>query len=175
MIIDKLETFILNIDQMNHRMARRKLLKLLRQVNLQVVIHAEWAKHQQKHMLKIQIPKRALPYVISFISFHHYRIYQIVPLSLLESMEPLQIRPREENRFEIQIDGLNDLFIKDKVIDILNVFQNKRIHYSFAKDKLKVTTTPEVLCQLIATLATRHIDICQASAPARCYRQSRIS
>ncbi|UXS44893.1 hypothetical protein [Staphylococcus delphini] len=46
MIIDKIETFILNIDHMTSRFARRKLLKLLNGMNLHATIEMEWLKHQ---------------------------------------------------------------------------------------------------------------------------------
>lgn len=175
MIIDKIETFILNIDQMTSRFARRKLLKLLNGMNLHATIQIEWLKHQQNHLLKIHLPKQALPYLISFLSFHHYRIYQIVPFQLLDAIKPLHQRPHEEHRFEMMIDGLDDPFIKDKVIDILNGFQSERIIYSFAKDILKVTTTAEVMSALVGTLATRNIDIYHANTAARCFHKMRIS
>lgn len=175
MIIDKIETFILNIDQMTRRHARRKLLKLIKTFNFSDTIQTEWMKHQQSYLLKVHLPKQALPYLISFMSFHQYRIYQIVPFQLLDTVQPIHERPYEEHRFELMIDGLNDPFIKDKVIDILNGFQNERIVYHFANEVLKITTTSDIICGLINALATRNVDIYHANLPAKNYRQLRIS
>ncbi|ARJ50481.1 hypothetical protein [Staphylococcus lutrae] len=175
MILGKTETFILNIDQMSHRWARHKLLKQIKTIHLDLKIQTEWLKLQQSYLLKVQLPKQALPYLISFISFHHYRIFQIVPYQLFDTIQPIHERPFEEHRFEVMIDGLNDPFIKDKVIDILNDFQDSRIMYNFTQDILKITTTSAVMCGLIHALATRNVDIYHVHIPVRTFPKIRIS
>ncbi|QLK86683.1 hypothetical protein [Staphylococcus sp. 17KM0847] len=175
MIIDKLESYTLNIHQLDRRSTRRQLEKLLSHTTFQTPFQFRISKTNQHYLLRVQLPKQALPYLVSFISFHNYSIYQLVLSQHEHVIEPLQHISDSEKHYEIFIDGLTDPFIKDKVIDVLTGFQSEGIAYNFSRNLLKVTTTPLVMMSLIQTLATRHVDIYYASLPKRAYHQSRIS
>ena len=74
--------------------------------------------------LEVSLPKLQLPYLISFLSFHNYAIYQILlPNRVNELLDSEQLY-QSIKRFDLAIDGLQDAFIKDKVIDIMNMFAN---------------------------------------------------
>ncbi|MGV3041821.1 hypothetical protein ACEE08_02610 [Staphylococcus rostri] len=175
MIIDKLESYTFNIDQLDRRAVRRQLKKLLTTVSFQTPFQFNIVKVKDCYCLRVQLPKQALPYFVSLISFHNFSIYQLVLTRDVHTITPLQQVSTHEQHYELVIDGLTDPFIKDKVIDVLSSFQSERMMYNFSRHRLKVTTTPKVMMALIRTLATRHIDIYYASLPQRTHHQSRIS
>ncbi|KIX91154.1 hypothetical protein TP70_04220 [Staphylococcus microti] len=175
MIIDKLESYTFNIDQLAQRSVRRHLKKLLTTVTFQTDFQFHIVKLNDAYFLRVQLPKQALPYFVSLLSFHNFSIYQLVLTEDAHTLTPMQHVSPNEQHYELVIDGLTDPFIKDKVIDVLSSFQGDRILYNFSHHRLKVTATPTVMMALIRTLATRHIDIYYASLPQRTHHQSRIS
>ena len=74
-------------------------------------------------------PKQQLPYFISFLSFHNFTIYQILSPKQLDELLDSERLYQSAKRFELSIDGLQDAFIKDKVIDIMNMYMN---HYNIS-------------------------------------------
>ncbi|MEJ7316970.1 hypothetical protein WL293_12055, partial [Staphylococcus epidermidis] len=75
------------------------------------------------------LPKQQLPYFISFLSFHNFTIYQILSPKQLDELLDSERLYQSAKRFELSIDGLQDAFIKDKVIDIMNMYMN---HYNIS-------------------------------------------
>ncbi|MFO3688897.1 hypothetical protein [Staphylococcus felis] len=175
MIIDKLESYTLHIHQINHYFRRRQLCKLLNQLNTHIHFNFEFSKVKHVYILRVHLPKKALPYLISFLSFHNYLFRDIVLTKYehLLSFEP--IHTAIDKHFEMTIDGLSDLFIKDKVIDILNGFKGKEIQYSLSHHALKVTTSPEIFMDLVQSLAICHVDIYQVGSPLRSYNKHSLS
>ncbi len=79
-------------------------------------------------------------------------------------------------RFDLAIDGLQDAFIKDKVIDIMNMFANHHnVNYTLNNNCASVTCPPEIFTKLLQTIATRNIDILSASYRAKMIHKARIS
>ncbi|MGV3244660.1 hypothetical protein [Staphylococcus sp. 11261D007BR] len=175
MIIDKLESYTLHIDQAAHFFTRRKILKLLAQLKSQFHFNAEFIKVQTYYLLRVDLPKKALPYLISFLSFHNFIFNQIILTKHERKMLSSSKFNSFEKHFDILIDGLSDLFIKDKVIDVLNSFKDREIQYSFSNHVLKVTTEPKTFGLLIQKLATSHIDIYHASLPLRGFQNNVLS
>ncbi|MEJ7540251.1 hypothetical protein WL517_13470, partial [Staphylococcus lugdunensis] len=79
--------------------------------------------------LEVSLPKQQLPYFISFLSFHNFTIYQILSPKQLDELLDSERLYQSAKRFELSIDGLQDAFIKDKVIDIMNMYMN---HYNIS-------------------------------------------
>lgn len=174
-MIDKIASYILNIDKLEHRTERRRLTKLLDTIAFDVPVQYQCIKIKQSYYLRVQLPKRALPYFVSLLSFHRFSIYQLVRTQQVHTLKPIQELSAHEQHYELVIDGLTDPFIKDKVIDILAEFQSEHLIYTFSQHRLKVTTCPNVMMKLIRTLATRHIDIYYASRPQHTHQQTYIS
>ena len=78
MFLDKTETFVLNISGLNKRHIRKNLLKLLKQVHFCKSFKFTIFKKNHLYALEVNLPKQQLPYLISFLSFHNYLIYQIL-------------------------------------------------------------------------------------------------
>ncbi|MCS4486059.1 hypothetical protein [Staphylococcus americanisciuri] len=175
MMIDKIESYTFNIKDLERHSVRRQLKKLLAIVTFPTPFQYHIIKEQSTYFLRVQLPKQALPYFVSLISFHNFSIYQLVLTRDAHTLTPLQQAISNEQHYELVIDGLSDPFIKDKVIDVLSTFQSERIMYNFSRHRLKVTTTPKVMMALIRSLATRHVDIYYASLPQRTHQHSRIS
>ncbi len=88
--------------------------------------------------------------MISFLSFHNYSIYQILQGTDTNDLLDLDHLLLSSRRFELVVDGLRDAFIKDKVIDILNLInQTEYITYTFNRNKINVSTSPSVFAKLI--------------------------
>ncbi|MBI5975840.1 hypothetical protein [Staphylococcus canis] len=171
MIIDKLESYTLHIDQANHYLTRRKISKLLEQLKSHLHFSYEFIRLKQAFVLRVQLPKKALPYLISFLSYHNYLFHHIVLTQYEHLLTERTSHAAVEKHFEIAIDGLNDMFIKDKIIDVLNSFKHHNIHYGFSNRTLKLTTTHSIFMLLIQKLAIYHIDIYHASQPIRSYKK----
>ncbi|PNZ90246.1 hypothetical protein I6I28_03645 [Staphylococcus pettenkoferi] len=164
MFLDKTETFVLNLDGLHKRSVRKRLTKLCRQIQFCDPFQFNIMKDNQQYALEINIPKRQLPYVVSFLSFHNYAIYQIVTAS--EGVELLDSNHimHSSKRFELNVDGMHDAFVKDKIIDIMTMLDNnEHITYTFTKHRIDVCCTPEVFSKLIYQLATHHVDVLSAT------------
>ncbi len=126
-------------------------------------------KQFNQYVLEISLPKQQLPYFISFLSFHQYSIFQVFSPKKINELLDSDNLYQSAKRFDINIDGLQDAFIKDKVIDIMNMFQNHTdITYTLNKSHAHIICTPEYF-RLLHTIATRNIDILSAN-----YRSSSI-
>ncbi|MFH7203623.1 hypothetical protein ACGCJ4_05035, partial [Staphylococcus aureus] len=69
-----------------------------------------------------------------------------------------------------------DAFIKDKVIDIMNMFQNHTdITYTLNKYHAHIICTQEIFAKLLHTIATRNIDILSANYRSSSMSKARIS
>ena len=52
-------------------------------------------------------------------------------------------------RFDLAIDGLQDAFIKDKVIDIMNMFANHHdVNYTLNNNCASVVCSPEIFSSI---------------------------
>ena len=79
-------------------------------------------------------------------------------------------------RFNLCIDGLQDAFIKDKVIDIMTYFSNQYdLTYTLNNNCASVCCKPEVFSKLIQFIACRNIDILSATYKTRAIHNARIS
>ncbi|UXR71382.1 hypothetical protein MUA48_09930 [Staphylococcus sp. IVB6238] len=174
-MIDKIESYTLNINHLDRRAERRRLSKLLENITFQAPVQYQFIKLKQCYFLRIHLPKQVLPYFVGLLSFHNFSIYQLVLTQEAHTLTPIQHLSQNEQHYELMIDGLTDPFIKDKVIDVLSNFPSEHILYSFSRQRLRVSTTPTGMMTLIRTLATRHIDIYYASLPQRAHHQSHIS
>ncbi|MCG7338213.1 hypothetical protein MHZ36_02815 [Staphylococcus sp. ACRSN] len=176
MFLDKTETFVLNIGGLNKRKTRKNLAKVCKQINF--CNSFKFSIFRDKHLfgLKINLPKQQLPYVISFLSFHKFDIYQILEASVSEQLIDSERLLLASKRFVLTIDGLRDAFIKDKIIDIINLINNTEdISYTFNKNKVNVNCSAAVFSRLINEIATHNIDILCAIAQQRVVHKARIS
>ncbi|AVQ35441.1 hypothetical protein [Staphylococcus kloosii] len=163
MFIDKTETFILNIGGLSKRKNRKQLLKLCRQINFCSALNYTIAKYKHIYALEITLPKQQLPFLLSFLSFNNYTIYQVVKSSKASTLIDSDQLPKASKRFEIYIDGLSDAFIKDKIIDIMNMLTtSESIAYTMSRNTLNVNCSVATFAQLIYQLATKNIDILNA-------------
>ena len=163
MFIDKTETYQLNMAHLNKRATRKRLSKLCKQIEFCDPVQAAIRNINNIYVLEITIPKRELPYIISFLSFHNYTIYQILDTTRNNTIIDPEQLSQSSKHFSIRIDGLNDLFIKDKIIDIVNMIEHREeLNYIFHKNRMDVTCTPSTFATLIRCLATHHIDILAA-------------
>ena len=97
--------------------------------------------------------RQQLPYVITYLSLHNYTIFQILTSSELDTLFDSTQLPLSSKRFELQIDGLNDAFIKDKVIDIINVLDNtEALSYTFTKNRINLHCSADTFSKLFITL-----------------------
>lgn len=176
MLIDKFETYILNIANLNERATRKKLTKLCRNVTFCETFQFSIEKQSNQYVLEISLQKQQLPYFITFLSFHNYLIYQILtPQHTNELLDSSHLY-QSVRRFDISIDGLQDAFIKDKVIDIMNLFSNRDdVSYTFNQTTAHVVCSPEIFAKILHTIATRNIDILSASYKSSAISKSRIS
>ena len=165
MLIDKFETYIINVAGLKSRSTRKKLIHLCKEIT--------FCESFQYSIIK---QNNVLPYLISFLSFHNYAIYQILlPNRVNELLDSEQLY-QSIKRFDLAIDGLQDAFIKDKVIDIMNMFANHHnVNYTLNNNCASVTCPPEIFTKLLQTIATRNIDILSASYRAKMLHKARIS
>ena len=101
------------------------------------------------HLRSVYLQQQ-LPYLISFLSFHNYSIYQILSPKHFDELLDSEHLYQSAKRFDLAIDGLQDAFIKDKVIDIMNMFANHHdVNYTlnntskcrmFSRDIRSITT-----------------------------------
>ncbi|MEB7660793.1 hypothetical protein NGB28_11575 [Staphylococcus xylosus] len=176
MFLDKTETFVLNIGGLNNRATRKNLTKLCKQIQFCNSFKFTIFKQNNLYALEINLPKQQLPYMISFLSFHNYSIYQILQDTDTNDLLDLDHLLLSSRRFELVVDGLRDAFIKDKVIDILNLInQTEYITYTFNRNKINVSTSPSVFAKLIYIMATHNIDILGAVYQPRWMNKARIS
>lgn len=126
--------------------------------------------------LEVSLPKQQLPYLISFLSFLNYSIYQILTPKRVDELLDSEQLYQSAKRFDLAIDGLQDAFIKDKVIDIMNMYANHHeVNYTLNNNCASVTCPPEVFTQLLHTIATRNIDILSASYRTKMLHKAHIS
>ena len=78
MLIDKFETYIINIADLKSRSSRKSLTKLCKQLKFCESFQYQIFKQQGMYALEVSLPKQQLPYFISFLSFHNFTIYQIL-------------------------------------------------------------------------------------------------
>ncbi|EKU48999.1 hypothetical protein [Staphylococcus massiliensis] len=176
MMIDKYDTFLINIKGLHSRRTRFRLNKTLKMMHLIHQPQFSLNKYQSHTVLEVQIPKQQLPYLISYLSFHNYEIFQI----LREKDHKGLINPdhtfKSPKRFEIGILGIQDAYIKDKAIDILNYFQHHHdLQYLINERTISVQCQTDIYVSLIQTLATQHLDINQANFLKRSLAHSKIS
>ncbi|MBF7016395.1 hypothetical protein [Staphylococcus durrellii] len=163
MFIDKTETFILNIGGLNKRKNRKQLLKLCRQIKFCSSISYSFSKYNQIYALEITLPKQQLPFLLSYLSFNNYTLYQVIKSSNIVSLIDSEQLPKASKRFEIYIDGLSDAFIKDKIIDIINMLAtSESIVYTLSKSTINVNCSVTTFAKLIFHLATKNVDILKA-------------
>ncbi|RIL22921.1 hypothetical protein BUY99_05760, partial [Staphylococcus gallinarum] len=86
MFLDKTETFVLNIGGLNKRKTRKDLAKVCKQIKFCNSFKFSIYKEKHLYALKINLPKQQLPYVISFLSFHNFEIYQILESSYSDKL-----------------------------------------------------------------------------------------
>ncbi len=176
MLIDKFETYIINIAGLNDRTTRKKLSKLCKSVQFYDALQFSINKQFNQYVLEISLPKQQLPYFISFLSFHQYSIFQVLSPKKINELLDSDNLYQSAKRFDINIDGLQDAFIKDKVIDIMNMFQNHTdITYTLNKSHAHIICTPEIFAKLLHTIATRNIDILSANYRSSSMSKARIS
>src|SRR5699024_6450582 len=133
-------------------------------------------KENNSYALEVNLPKYQLPYIISFLSFHNYLIYQILESSNSDKLLEIDHLILSSKRFELTVDGLHDAFIKDKVIDILNLInQTEHITYTFNRNRINVSCAPLVFAKLIQAIATHNIDVLGAIYQPRLMNKARIS
>ena len=65
-VLDKTETFVLNIGGLNKRKTRKDLAKVCKQIKFCNSFKFSIYKEKHLYALKINLPKQQLPYVISF-------------------------------------------------------------------------------------------------------------
>ena len=176
MLIDKFETYIINVAGLKARSTRKKLIHLCKEITFCESFQYSIIKQNNVFALEVSLPKLQLPYLISFLSFHNYAIYQILlPNRVNELLDSEQLY-QSIKRFDLAIDGLQDAFIKDKVIDIMNMFANHHnVNYTLNNNCASVTCPPEIFTKLLQTIATRNIDILSASYRAKMLHKARIS
>ncbi|SCS70160.1 hypothetical protein [Staphylococcus caeli] len=176
MFLDKTETFVLNIGGLDKRASRKQLTKLFKQIQFCKSFKFAIFKKNNLYALEINLPKQQLPYMISFLSFHNYAIYQILDKAHEHEILDLDHFLLSSKRFELVIDGLHDAFIKDKVIDILNLInQTDYITFTFNRNKVNVSCSPTVFAKLIYMIATHNIDVLGAIYQPRLMNKARIS
>lgn len=176
MFLDRTETFVLNIGGLNQRATRKQLTKLCNQINFCDTFKFTIFKEKNLYALKINLPKQQLPYIISFLSFHNYTIYQILENHYIEELLDSTHLLSSSKRFELSVDGLRDAFIKDKMIDIMNLINNtEQVMYTFNRDKINVSCSPATFAKLIYQIATHNIDIHGAIYQPRLITKARIS
>ena len=176
MLIDKFETYILNIAGLKSRSTRKQLIKICKQIRFCESIQYSITKKKGIFVLELSLPKQQLPYVISFLSFHEYLIYQILPPKHVDELLNSEKLYQSSKRFDLKIDGLQDAFIKDKVIDIMTLFSNHyAINYTLNPDCASVCCSPETFAHLLRTIATHNIDVLSASYRSSAMHKSRIS
>lgn len=72
MLIDKFETYIINIADLKSRSSRKSLTKLCKQLKFCESFQYQIFKQQGMYALEVSLPKQQLPYFISFLSFHNF-------------------------------------------------------------------------------------------------------
>ena len=159
MLLDKFETYIINVVGVKSRSTRKHLIK-----------------HDDIPVLEVSLPKQQLPYFISFLSFYQFSIYQILSPKRLNTLLDTEQTYQASKRFDLAIDGLQDAFIKDKVIDIMTYFSNNyEIKYTLNNNCASVCCAPETFSKLLQTIACRNIDILSASYKTRAMHKANIS
>lgn len=168
MFIDKYDTFIINIGHLSTWLKRRQLMKACRQLQNSHAVQAEFTKIKQHPVLKVRIPKCNLPYFISFLSYHNYPIYQILPYAEKDFIYQFAPNIQATMHFKLKVDGLSDMFIKDKIIDIMQYFKHQEgVNYVLTPHHIDVSCTPHVIAKLIHALATQNIDVLGANYKPR--------
>ena len=67
------------------------------------------------------------------------------------------------------------LSLKNKVIDIMNMFANHHdVNYTLNNNCASVVCSPEIFAQLLHTIATRNIDILSASYRAKMLHKAKF-
>lgn len=168
MFIDKYDTFIINIGHLSTWLKRRQLMKACRQLQNSHAVQAEFTKIKQHPVLKVRIPKCNLPYFISFLSYHNYSIYQILPYAEKDFIYQFAPNIQATMHFKLKVDGLSDMFIKDKIIDIMQYFKHQEgVNYVLTPHHIDISCTPHVIAKLIHALATQNIDVLGANYKPR--------
>lgn len=176
MWIDKFETYILNIVGLQSRSTKRQLMKICRNVQFCESFQYNIIKYNNTPALEISLPKQQLPYFISFLSFYQISIYQILSSRNTHILLDSGQHYSSSKRFNLCIDGLQDAFIKDKVIDIMTYFSNQYdLTYTLNNNYASVCCKPEIFSKLIQFIACRNIDILSATYKARTLHNARIS
>ena len=176
MLLDKFETYIINIVGLKSRSTRKHLIKVCKDVKFCDSFQYSIIKHDDIPVLEVSLPKQQLPYFISFLSFYQFSIYQILSPKRLNTLLDTEQTYQASKRFDLAIDGLQDAFIKDKVIDIMPYFSNNyEIKYTLNNNCASVCCAPETFSKLLQTIACRNIDILSASYKTRAMHKANIS
>ncbi|UXR75977.1 MULTISPECIES: hypothetical protein [unclassified Staphylococcus] len=67
-MIDKIESYTLNINHLDRRAERRRLSKLLENITFQAPVQYQFIKLKQCYFLRIHLPKQVLPYFVGLLS-----------------------------------------------------------------------------------------------------------
>ncbi|GGG91549.1 hypothetical protein E2558_07005 [Staphylococcus pragensis] len=176
MLLDKFETYVLNIVGLKSRSTRKKLIKVCKDVKFCDSFQYSIIKHNNIPALEVSLPKQQLPYFISFLSFYQFSIYQILSPKHLNMLLDSEQSYQSSKRFDVAIDGLQDAFIKDKVIDIMTYFSNQfDIKYTLNNNCASVCCPPEIFTKLLQTIACRNIDILSATYKTHVMHKANIS
>ncbi|MCJ1655740.1 hypothetical protein MT340_003095 [Staphylococcus sp. NRL 16/872] len=176
MLLDKFETYILNIVGLKSRSTRKNLIKVCKDVKFCDSFQYAIVKHNNIPALEVSLPKQQLPYFISFLSFYQFSIYQIFSPKHLNTLLDSEQAYQSSKRFDVAIDGLQDAFIKDKVIDIMTYFSNHfDIKYTLNNNCASVCCPPETFTKLLQTIACRNIDILSATYKTHAMHKANIS
>ncbi|MDQ7184389.1 hypothetical protein RCF45_06675, partial [Staphylococcus aureus] len=103
MLIDKFETYIINIAGLNDRTTRKKLSKLCKSVQFCDALQFSINKQFNQYVLEISLPKQQLPYFISFLSFHQYSIFQVLSPKKINELLDSDNLYQSAKRFDINI------------------------------------------------------------------------
>ena len=108
-------------------------------------------------------------YPISLVfKFYQISIYQILSSRNTHILLDSGQHYSSSKRFNLCIDGLQDAFIKDKVIDIMTYFSNQYdLTYTLNNNYASVCCKPEIFSKLIQFIACRNIDILSATYKTR--------
>ena len=159
MLLDKFETYIINIVGLKSRSTRKHLIKVCKDVKFCDSFQYSIIKHDDIPVLKLAYLSNNFHISLVF-KFYQFSIYQILSPKRLNTLLDTEQTYQASKRFDLAIDGLQDAFIKDKVIDIMTYFSNNyEIKYTLNNNCASVCCAPETFSKLLQTIACRNIDI----------------
>lgn len=81
MLLDKFETYIINIVGLKSRSTRKHLIKVCKDVKFCDSFQYSIIKHDDIPVLEVSLPKQQLPYFISFLSFTNFQFIRFYLLN----------------------------------------------------------------------------------------------